>query len=364
MRFGHQTVIGTSGGHAVATADLDGDNDIDIVGCSLASRALMVPKLLWFENDGASPPGFTTAMVSPDFDSVEAISAADMDGDGDADVIAAILLTGDAQLVWFENDGRAPPAFTKHVVATGPPGAISIRAIDLEGDGDVDLLSLPRGSDQVKWYENDGARPPAFTNHAIGTTSDRTFGSITAADLDGDADLDVLAGWVFVSRTDPTILRAELAWFEREPGSPPSFIEHSTFTSNQDEIRSVAAADVDGDQDLDLLSAWSEGDKIAWYENDGALPPSFAEHVVTADPDGPLGHREGLANSPQQVAAGDLDADGDTDIALASFIDDTIAWFEQQGGSPPTFKYHSVSTNADGAVAVGLANLDAMGTST
>jgi len=100
----------------------------------------------------------------------------------------------------------------------------------------------------------------------------------------------------------------------------PTFTEYSISTS-ADNAYSVYAADVDGDGDMDVLSASYNDDKIAWYENDGS--ESFTEHTVTTS-----------ANGAVTVYAADVDGDGDMDVLSASYNDDKIAWYEQEG-SPP-----------------------------
>ncbi len=64
----------------------------------------------------------------------------------------------------------------------------------------------------------------------------------------------------------------------------------------------------------------------------------FTEHVIST-----------AANMPEAVVATDLDGDGDTDVLSASFNDDKIAWYESDGGSPPTFTARVISTTANGA---------------
>ncbi len=64
---------------------------------------------------------------------------------------------------------------------------------------------------------------------------------------------------------------------------PPVFTQRVISTA-ADGARSVFAADVDGDGDTDVLSASFNDDKIAWYENDGGLPPSFTERAISTCP--------------------------------------------------------------------------------
>ena len=68
---------------------------------------------------------------------------------------------------------------------------------------------------------------------------------------------------------------------------------------------SVYAADVDGDGDMDVLSASSSDNKIAWYENDGS--ENFTENTISTS-----------ANSARSVYAVDVDGDGDMDVLSAS----------------------------------------------
>ena len=79
---------------------------------------------------------------------------------------------------------------------------------------------------------------------------------------------------------------------------------------------SVYAADLDGDGDLDVLSASWGDDKIAWYQNDGS--GNFGpQSIISTDGSG-----------VRSVYAADLDGDGDIDVISASFLDNKIAWYE------------------------------------
>jgi len=82
--------------------------------------------------------------------------------------------------------------------------------------------------------------------------------------------------------------------------------------------KSVYAADLDGDGDLDVLSASSRDDEIAWYANDGTGQFGF-QRVITTE-----------ADRAQSVYAADLDGDGDMDVLSASQDDDKIAWYENE----------------------------------
>ena len=106
-----------------------------------------------------------------------------MNGDGFTD---AVLVSYYA-INWYQNDGSE--SFTSHEVASVSGGSDAV-AEDLDGDGDVDLLSADWTANKVKWHENDGSE--AFAEHEITTLADAAS-DVQAADVDGDGDLDALA---------------------------------------------------------------------------------------------------------------------------------------------------------------------------
>ena len=64
----------------------------------------------------------------------------------------------------------------EHVISTNADGAYSVYAIDVDGDGDVDVLSASLNDDKVAWYENDGSQ--SFTEHVISTNADNPILSL------------------------------------------------------------------------------------------------------------------------------------------------------------------------------------------
>ena len=96
--------------------------------------------------------------------------------------------------------------------------------------------------------------------------------------------------------------------------------------TNAANAQDVKVADMDGDGDLDLVSASPTDDTVAWYENDGAANPSFTKAVIATS-----------ADEVRNIDLADMDGDGDIDIVSASGVDDTIAWYENNGAADPTF---------------------------
>ncbi|EGB01995.1 hypothetical protein AURANDRAFT_69297, partial [Aureococcus anophagefferens] len=248
---------------------------------------------------------FTERIITTLADFAYSVFAIDVDGDGDVDVLSASF--SDDTVAWYENDGSQ--SFTERVITTLAEWACSVFAIDVDGDGDVDALSASYHDDTIAWYEYDAGEddePPVFAKHVITTLADEG-NTVFAVDLDGDGDVDALSA----SYNDDTV-----AWYEND-GSQ-SFARR-IITNSADAAISVFAIDVDGDGDVDALSASRDDDTVAWYENDGSQ--SFTDRAISNSADGRGG-----------VYAIDLDGDGDVDVLSASQYDDTVAWYENECG--------------------------------
>jgi hypothetical protein len=193
-------------------------------------------------------------IVESEADAPTCVYAADLDGDGDFDVIS--VSRDDNKIAWYENDGFGQFG-PQEVITTSAFGAGSVHVEDLDGDGDLDILSASSGDDKIAWYENDGTGQ--FGTQQVITTQ---IGGETvyAADLDGDGDPDVLS-------TSYEWPAGKIAWYENDGFG--QFGSQQVITTSAFGAQSVYAADLDADGDLDVLSASVGGSKIAWYANEG-----------------------------------------------------------------------------------------------
>ncbi len=293
----------------IKASDIDIDGDIDLVAVADSSDVLA-----WFENDGEYQ--FTMHNIQLYFDGANSVDVADIDGDNDLDIVATAfgsyhLYHGEVS--WFENDGQQN--FTKQDIDMDIRGANSGIAIDIDNDGDCDVVAGAWDSHQVILYENDGQGN--FEKHIFNGELENVY-ALDVVDFDSDGDLDVLgSGTSFMS----VGLSDELTWFENT-GSP-LFLKHE-IEINYDGVRSIKGIDIDNDEDVDFVGACFDSNKVKWWENDGTQ--TFSNHTL-----------EYGFSSANSICIAELDNGLNVDIIAAhSAIDeeeDGIIWFKNLNGT-------------------------------
>lgn len=119
----------------------------------------------------------------------ETITTADLDGDGDPDILAAYE-ADQGNLAWLENLGGE--FGEPRVISSDSSGATSVRAADLDGDGDRDVVATSEDDDKVTWYENLGDR---FGPQQVISTAYKRPDEVVPSDVDGDGDPDLLVSY-------------------------------------------------------------------------------------------------------------------------------------------------------------------------
>ena len=322
------------GAFSVYAADVDGDGDLDVLGA-----AGLAGDIAWWENTAGDGTAWTEHPVDVDFNAARSVFAADVDGDGDLDVLGAALNADD--IAWWENETIHRNAVypTENAVDGAFDGAASVSAADVDGDGDLDVLGAALNADDITWWENTAGDGTAWTAHTVDGAFDNAA-SVYAADVDGDGDLDVLGA---------AVLADDIAWWENTAGDGTAWTVH-TVDGAFDGARSVFAADVDGDGDLDVLGAATAADDIAWWENTAGDGTAWTEHTVDGDFDGAW-----------SVYAADVDGDGDLDVLGAAAVADDIAWWENTAGDGTAWTEHTVDGAFDFARSVYAADVDGDG---
>lgn len=322
--FTKQTVTSAqfNGYATLNVADIDGDNDLDLIVTDSEGFSNSLEEVKILKNDGSG--GFTEFQSSLssvlDF---SFITINDMDGDGDLDL--AFSSFTDHTIGWFENlDGNGTFG-TDEILSNKAERAKCVISYDFDDDGDIDILSASQSDDKIAVYENLSGTGD-FENEQIITSSINNPNKIITADIDGDGDLDVIAS----SRSD-----AKLTWYENLDGNGdfgPQRIVGSGILS----IEAFAANDLDGDGDIDIVSGNSNSSSspFFWFENlDGQ--GNFSRSIS-------LGWTSGLNN----VVSIDMDYDGDNDIVYnVGWSADGITWLENVDGQGDFSQTNQITTS-------------------
>ena len=337
VTFAEHAILDRGGlGGAIHSADMDNDGDLDVVFVSSST-------IYWYENsDGRGNFKERQAIGTTWGESRKSIYPADMDRDGDTDVLALVF---GPRIVWYENtDGKGSFGEAPHVVTSRPGNNTwSIYAADLDGDGDVDALLATANDGKVAWYENVDGRGTAWEQHVIATGL-KGARVVYAADVDGDGDPDVGAASNWGTFT----------WYENIDGNGRFGSQQIVFEGRGATGLSLYAADLDSDGDTDVLSVTHSGPSaIAWYENLDGRGQFGPQQVITQLYDRNLG-----------VHAGDLDNDGDLDVITSNRIHQggTVHWLENTDGKGSFGPLQPISTRSVGFVySVHTSDIDADG---
>lgn len=372
----------------VAVGDLNGDAWPDIVvACEDAHLA-------YFENPGlnarsASWPSLIPK-VTQNRGSWLQVAIADMNGDGRNEVVAANkgfddivrLKPGErpelpTSMFRIEGDPLASAAWREQVLlAQGIPNQAMV--FDVDNDGDLDVLAAARLRNHMFIIENLGSESggaiqsvshqikiePSFDTPLGWKALSNAFNA-AFADINQDGRADLLVNVMeFDAEHGRAWARAELGWLAQPERLSKPWIYHRIGNTLPDWIIGVAAADIDGDGDVDAITGGYSGlnvivgsysgesrdfddpavtssssvARIAWFENPGVENATWQRHDISRR----------VRGMYDDFVARDMDADGDLDLVSTrgnSGEYDGVFWLEQVRSSEPRAAFTPARAN-------------------
>ncbi len=334
-------------------ADMDNDGDRDVIVSGYRAS-----QIRWYEY-----PDWQEHVIASYIYRAK-ICATDIDGDGDVDIAATSWATD--LLCWYEN-----PSWTMHVIDSGVDGSYGIDAADMNGDGIQDLIVAGGYHNCVAWYKG----PDWQKNIIDGNVSMYPFipDQVFVTDLDGDSDFDVL---VSTYNDNGNLTEGSLIYYQQlAVGWNKTVIDPASGY-----INSLDIADLDNDGLPEVAAALAGLDKIVYYNwpawdavvVDGLLNYAFNLDIGDVNRDGvpdivacgqmtmnPCRLYFGpswtpqyiyqLANNFYDVEIVDLDDDNDQDIVATNIENNRIFWFENRM-SPDTIHVPADFTTIQAAI--------------
>jgi hypothetical protein len=254
----------------VEAADFDGDGDVDVLVAAFGYRK--TGRLLLLENRTTNwaQPAFAQTTIDPRPGSIHAVPV-DLNRDGRPDIVTLIAQEHEEVVAYLNAGGLR---FTPQVIYQAPHpnwGSSGIEVVDLDGDDDDDILlahgdtfddSLLKPYQGVQWLENRGAYP--FTAHTLASMPGAH--RARAVDFDGDGDLDVIASAFVADGGGASASKlASIVWLEQ--------VEKGAFARRTLELGAprhpaLAVGDVNGDRRADVIvgNMATAGPVKAWIE--------------------------------------------------------------------------------------------------
>lgn len=299
----------------IAVADMNGDRKLDVVVTEERSPGPDPDaSLFWFEQPtDPKQKDWSRHSVVTQY-SLNNLDVADMDSDGDQDIITAEHKGPAPRLQVWQNDGKGN--FRASQIDKGKESHLGARVADLNGDGALEIVSI--GWDKYKYlhvWRNDGltAQPASqrltwkHFSSANGDFVAPEVGNQSATlvfDIDKDGkDEIVIAGWGETS----------MVWYRKKGDSWEKYLLDNT---NSHIEAGGVCHDIDGDGDLDILHGGSwKINEVWWWENPYPdFDPGKAWTKYTIKDSGEKQHHD--------QAIGDFDGDGKPEL---------VFWNQQAG---------------------------------
>ena len=298
------------------------------------------------------------AMVQIDAGMAESAAVADINNDGKLDIVSAES--------WYEAPGWTKRPIRTIPVSSGYVDSFSDLPLDVDGDGNTDVIQIGYFARRIVWMKNPGRGGGAWTEQLIDAIGPTEFAFLVDLDNDGKAD-DLLPQFTGAAG-------APLTWYEIRNGT---WVKHVVSTKSYG--HGIGAGDVNGDTRADILTpqGWLEGpaDPRApgnwtfhatdWQQRPIPAPAPAASPSLITPPAMAVPPADAAAPaSPRGAEWGflyvlDINGDGRNDVLTTSAHSYGICWFEQRADG--TWQQHVIDRSWSHSHASVLADINGDG---
>ncbi|MGB5881900.1 MAG: VCBS repeat-containing protein, partial [Thermoanaerobaculia bacterium] len=354
----------------VADVDRDGHNEV------LYSNSEATGEIAIWSSTAPRGGAWTKTTIDASADSVHTLWAADMDRDGDLDVVAASMGAGELRV--YENTDGQGTTWTKQVVDDSTASLHNGQVIDLGRDGDYDVFGAGYTGQQpaaTVWLNQADPRLGLddWTYIQVSASHEQVFG-LTFADVDRNGSTDIISG---------------RHWYENPGGDLTAAWTQNAFPQvGGNDPDALLITNVDGDLDLDVIAMSGSGGSVYWLErNTGAaggwdvtligdvgasnhgisaqgyraadlIPGGRDEIIINIDPcyTFEVPANPGAGNWPrvrviassstadEEIAVGDIDRDGLLDLVGTNGGTGEVRWFKNPGDGSGDWQAYLMAT--------------------
>jgi hypothetical protein len=308
--------------YSVNSADIDGDGDPDVL-----AAAEFDDEIAWWKNVDGTGTNWQMNIVEAEYNGARWATGGDIDGDGDMDILGTGFWAH--RVDWWENIDGPGTVWAKHLLVDDYEGPWNAQPADIDGDGDLDIVTISYYGDDVDWWENLDGAGDTWSRHVIASTYDGPS-FVLPLDVDDDGDIDVAAA--ALSSNNITLWRNADGAGGTWELQPVAYAEGMKF---------LCSGDLDGDGDLDLGAAAYDGDDVFWCENANGLGTNWAPHMLASSYPNPFG-----------IAAFDNSGDQDIDLVSIGTSDTRIILWENTGKPLSIWKSHPIGHDLNGPYCV------------
>jgi len=245
---------------------------------------------------------FTEHSIDEDFKGISTICVKDLDNDGLKDLVCGSETTSATSLSiglwWMKNNGDN--TWSKYEIDANFNNVMSIELVDINKDGNIDILASAWSSHQIAYWLNDGSAIPNWTKVVVKSSFSNAHDA-HAFDINKDSLIDIVGLSAYLGKV--------VVWYQQSDGSFLEQVIDNTFTG----ARALAIADYNNDGNIDVSAVSATKKQLVVYSSNSENPIVWTKDTISTNLDG-----------AHEVINFDADNDGDIDLLTSSYNSNKI----------------------------------------